>query len=187
MKKTDYKSLDISGQKFGRLLVLERIPIKKTNTWKCKCDCGNEKIVRGYSLIKGSTKSCGCFSKEKTIQRCKKQPYFHLYTYLKRNAKWRKKIFHLNFEEFVEFTKIEKCHYCGRNILWAKHSNHESSPYNLDRKNNNLGYTKTNCVVSCKECNYVKSNKYSYEEMIKIGLVLNEIHRIRTDKFVLAK
>ena len=33
--------------------------------WKCKCDCGNEVLVRHGNLQKGFTKSCGCYHKEK--------------------------------------------------------------------------------------------------------------------------
>ena len=36
------KFIDLTGQKFGRLLVLERAENKYGRTaWKCKCDCGN--------------------------------------------------------------------------------------------------------------------------------------------------
>ena len=56
---------DITGQRFGHLLVLEQVPKPshcKSNGayFKCKCDCGNEKIVMGKSLRNGKTKSCGC-------------------------------------------------------------------------------------------------------------------------------
>ena len=51
---------DLTGR-FGRLLILEKFP---GSAWKaqyrCICDCGNEKLVRGTELIKGDTKSCGC-------------------------------------------------------------------------------------------------------------------------------
>lgn len=58
---------DLSGQKFGRLFVVERIGLNKqgNSTFLCKCDCGNEKIVRGASLLNGETQSCGCIRKER--------------------------------------------------------------------------------------------------------------------------
>lgn len=57
--------VDISGQRFGRLTVIERFGHNgKRITWLCKCDCGNEKIVIGEDLKNGSTKSCGCLFKE---------------------------------------------------------------------------------------------------------------------------
>ena len=61
---------DIVGQRFGRLVVLERDfeEEKKhpfTNTyWKCQCDCGNIVTVVKSSLTTGATKSCGCLQKE---------------------------------------------------------------------------------------------------------------------------
>ena len=60
------KFKDISGQKFGKLLVIKRIGIDKHKhtTWLCKCDCGNEKIISKTNLIKGDSKSCGCLKIE---------------------------------------------------------------------------------------------------------------------------
>ena len=50
------------GNRYGSLLVLEEAPREpnKPPRWRCRCDCGNEKIVYGSELRKGSTKSCGC-------------------------------------------------------------------------------------------------------------------------------
>jgi len=63
------KFIDLTGQKFGRLTVIEKASIKnKQILWKCLCDCGNEKIVLGNSLKKGLTKSCGCIGKEGKFQ-----------------------------------------------------------------------------------------------------------------------
>lgn len=61
--------IDLTGQKFGRLTVLERdlsypSGAGKSVYWKCKCDCGNIKSVRTDKLRKGITQSCGCLSKE---------------------------------------------------------------------------------------------------------------------------
>lgn len=56
---------NLVGLRFGRLLVLEQLDDK--NGWtqfRCKCDCGNEKITSGSNLAYGITKSCGCLHKE---------------------------------------------------------------------------------------------------------------------------
>lgn len=56
---------DLTGQKFGRLTVIERAENKKKNVmWKCICDCGGEKIVRADTLKRGICKSCGCLINE---------------------------------------------------------------------------------------------------------------------------
>lgn len=57
------KIKDLTGQKFGRLTVIEYVGNKK---WKCKCDCGNIVEVKSKSLCSGNTKSCGCYRKERT-------------------------------------------------------------------------------------------------------------------------
>ena len=53
---------DFTGQKIGKLTVIDRAGINKYGnaTWRCLCDCGNETIVDGGKLARGTTKSCGC-------------------------------------------------------------------------------------------------------------------------------
>ena len=57
------KMIDITGQKFGKLTVIEnagKLNGSRCYSWKCRCDCGNECIVLGTMLRNGNTKSCGC-------------------------------------------------------------------------------------------------------------------------------
>ena len=56
------KLIDLTGQRFGRLVVVKREGSCKENkpTWLCKCDCGKNVIIRAKSLQSGNTKSCGC-------------------------------------------------------------------------------------------------------------------------------
>lgn len=56
---------NLTGQRFGRLLVVERAADKKSGTkpkvmWRCRCDCGKEVVVWSSSLVQGTTVSCGC-------------------------------------------------------------------------------------------------------------------------------
>ena len=63
---------NIIGEKFGKLTVLRKIGRKnkrKSNYWLCRCDCGNEIEVREDSLRNGHTKSCGCYNKERILER----------------------------------------------------------------------------------------------------------------------
>ena len=69
------KVVDITGQRFGRLIVIERrgsMYDKPVSAWLCKCDCGNEKIVSLIHLRNGATKSCGCLNKEIAAERGRK-------------------------------------------------------------------------------------------------------------------
>lgn len=57
------KFVDRTGQKFGRLLVLEKSEKRNKSgnvKWFCVCDCGNKVLATGSSLNSGDTKSCGC-------------------------------------------------------------------------------------------------------------------------------
>ena len=59
MKKSN--RIDISGQKYGKLLVLRYTKtFERYAYWECLCDCGNIVEARGNSLRMGLTKSCGC-------------------------------------------------------------------------------------------------------------------------------
>lgn len=60
--------IDITGQKFGKLLVLSYSHTTKDSMshWNCTCDCGNKCIKRLGNLKYGHTKSCGCLSLERT-------------------------------------------------------------------------------------------------------------------------
>ena len=54
---------DLTGKRFGRLVVLEFVPNDKSGSfWKCMCDCGNIHTVYGSDLKNGHTKSCGCIN-----------------------------------------------------------------------------------------------------------------------------
>lgn len=59
------KALDLTGQRFGYLTVLQRVPDyvtsggNKLRAWLCRCDCGIERVVTGAHLRRGKVKSCG--------------------------------------------------------------------------------------------------------------------------------
>lgn len=65
------KPLNLSGQRFGRLIALEWVSTNKqgNSEWLCICDCGKEVIVNSQRLKSGKTKSCGCLSRELVIKR----------------------------------------------------------------------------------------------------------------------
>ena len=57
--------IDLSGKRFGNLLVIERAKnIGNQTAWKCKCDCNKITIVTGANLRTHHTTSCGCYQKE---------------------------------------------------------------------------------------------------------------------------
>ena len=56
------KFIDLTGQRFGRLLVLARDKSTNTrhSTFRCLCDCGSECVIRAGNLHSGMSRSCGC-------------------------------------------------------------------------------------------------------------------------------
>ena len=87
--------INLVGQRFGRLMVLERVENEITSSgnsvvmWRCLCDCGEEIIVRSSALLHGYTKSCGCM---------KSHGEYYISTYLLSNS--------INFEKQKKFSDL---------------------------------------------------------------------------------
>lgn len=65
IRTSNRKIRDLTGQRFGRLLVVERSnAIGEQVKWHCICDCGNECDVLSGNLLNGHTVSCGCYREE---------------------------------------------------------------------------------------------------------------------------
>ena len=64
---------DLTGQKFGRLTVIERVSNyispngARLTRWKCRCKCGNEVIRTPHQLRKNLNASCGCYRKDNPV------------------------------------------------------------------------------------------------------------------------
>lgn len=75
--KREYK-INLIGQKFGRLTVIEKVGTRKKPCgktimiWKCKCDCGNITEANTSALRSGEKSSCGCLRKERKPKSGKK-------------------------------------------------------------------------------------------------------------------
>lgn len=154
------KLIDLTGQKFHRLAVIERhTENNKQNKpmWVCKCDCGKVVVVTGSDLKSGNTKSCGCWDKEVarskfTTHGCSKTRLYKIWCGMKERCynpknkryndyggrgifvcdEWRN-----SFESFRE---------------WAYENGYDdTAPFGqctIDRANNSDGYTPYNCVWS---------------------------------------
>jgi len=183
LKKQSHQSpnfIDLNGKRFGKLVVVERLPNDKFGfaRWKCKCDCGKEKDIAGQSLRKKVSTSCGCLRKEFH----RNPPFQTIYTIMTRAAKRTGRECTLSFKDYLEFTKINNCHYCKERIEWTPYRRRDQKSYmgySLDRKDNSLGYTKENCVVCCPICNHIKGKMLTCEEMLKIGPLIGEIRKTR--------
>jgi hypothetical protein len=176
--------LNLIGQQFGQLTVKEQVQKRDSNGncyWRCECFCGGTALVRTANLRRGDVQSCGCkrlgIPRKYPHPKMRKRPFEALYNRLKNNrARYYDIPVLLTYEEFLEFTKINECHYCGEPVIWTKYNlnNRRSCATNLDRKNNLLGYSTDNCVVSCLPCNKTKGNRFTYEEFKAMMHALKE-------------
>lgn len=114
------------------------------------------------------TRSCGCI----TVEANRIRPFEAIYNRLVRSAV--KHGPYITYEEFLVFTLEKECHYCGALIQWIKHFGtvRHVSRYNIDRKDNSLGYITGNLVVCCKRCNFTKGDRFTYDEFVKLGAVI---------------
>ena len=70
----EMRKIDLTGKKFGRLVVVAECGHDKRSQilWSCVCECGNSTIVTGGHLRGKHTTSCGCLRREKVSKRCTK-------------------------------------------------------------------------------------------------------------------
>lgn len=60
------RAINMTGQRFGRLVVVSRAPSDGAGRarWHCRCDCGNDATYLRAVLMAGDAKSCGCLRRE---------------------------------------------------------------------------------------------------------------------------
>jgi len=62
MRKSPCNALNLTGQTFGRIHVIDRA--EERRHWRCVCSCGTELVSDTTALRSGNTKSCGCLARE---------------------------------------------------------------------------------------------------------------------------
>lgn len=161
--------IDISGKKYGRLLVLSYYGTKnRRSQWLCKCDCGKEVIVDGYRLRSGKTKSCGCLSKETAREKATKHGMSSSRIYFIHNS-MNERCFNPNSSEYYNYgyRGISVCDaWKGRigfeNFLKWSMKNGYSDDLSIDRINVNGNYEPSNCrwVTQKEQMNNTRFNLF---------------------------
>lgn len=167
--------LDLSGQRFGRLLVIRPAANSgKFTCWLCKCDCGNETTPRTSQLRNRKTKSCGCLRTEiaalrftthgLTVARKLSREY-HLYHSAKKRAKQQQVPFNL---ELTDIVIPERCPVFPEMLLLCSSKSVSDNSPTLDKLIPHLGYIKGNVRVISHKANTIKQNA-SVEELRRVA------------------
>jgi hypothetical protein len=180
--------IDLTGQTFGRLTVLERVVRNKHYaTWLCKCSCGKNKVVRSCHLRSGAIISCGCYQKEIASKISKthgetKTRLYNIWHGMKRRCYYKKDAFyHL---------------YGGRGIFvcdkwknsfesfrdWALEHGY-SDKLSIDRIDVNGNYEPSNCrwVTQRVQCSNTNHNKIVEYHGLK-GVFLDMCRRLNVNE-----
>lgn len=165
--------IDLSGLRFGRLLVLRRAPtVDKRTRWVCLCDCGTIKAVLAYNIKHPDAKrrifSCGCQGRENrrraaTTHGLSKTAEMRMFYEAKKRAKQK------GLEFNIAHTDIEipaACPLLGIPLFVIGDVQTANSPA-LDRINSSKGYVKGNIQVISTKANTMKHDA-TFEEFEKV-------------------
>lgn len=147
------KKLDLTGQKYGRLLALRESAIGHP-MWEFQCDCGKIHTTSKHSVRAGKTTSCGCASLQKVLARNKARIKFGGILETPTGRSWKSmmsRCYNKNVKEYVWYGAIGRC-VCE--FIRATPENlvlligHRPPEKTIDRKDNSLNYS----CGACAEC-----------------------------------
>lgn len=178
------KFIDLTGQKFGRLTVIEQTDKRDSCGsvyWMCKCECGNTtKVITKY-LKNGHTKSCGCLHIQKAKEQAKRMTIknkkhnksntrlYHIYRGMISRCYSKTHRFYKNYGE----RGIEICDEWLNDFMnfynWAMNNGYDDT-LTIDRIDNNRNYEPSNCrwlTVKEQSNNRRTNTLYEYQGEMK--------------------
>jgi hypothetical protein len=156
------------GSKWIGLTVIEQLTFepKSASKFRCRCDCGNECVVKQRAL--GRTKTCGCSRKlhlDRIHALVRRPPgeaaWTATFQHCRQAAKKLGRTWDLTLERFREIC-LQPCSYCGspplKEMKLPKKYNGTIRRNGVDRIDPSGGYTEGNMCPSCWPCNRMKGS-----------------------------
>ena len=147
-----YKSLDITGNRYGKLTAVRYSHTAKNymQYWVFKCDCGNEITTRKTAVISGHCKSCGCMQKEVAAKEVVKTSIKHNHSNTRLYNIWKGMISRCTLDGYKHYSEkgIKVCEEWRSDFMnfynWAV-SNGYNNKLTIDRIDSNGNYEPSNC------------------------------------------
>lgn len=149
------KFIDLTGQRFGRLVVLRRAANHGVRvTWECRCDCGNTCEVTSDRLRRGVTHSCGCYHRECVAKMAKTIGIKHGYYGTRLYTTWqsmKQRCYYKGSKNYKNYgargiTICEEWKNSFDNFRKWAFSNGYSDTLTIERKDVNGNYCPENCM-----------------------------------------
>lgn len=173
-------TINMKGQKYGKLLVLSRTENDKFGNaqWNCLCDCGNKTIRNGSNMRKGTATSCGCHQKEQVSKISKKHGYWAHPLY---------KVWNGMLQRCENIKNNSYSRYGGRGIKvcegwhipevfiqWGLNNGWEKG-LTVERKDNDGNYCPENCVFATRETQNRNTSKVNRVQFNDTYLSTNQV------------
>lgn len=178
------------GKKIGKVVIKSfshAEPMGKNNRvyyfYNYKCECGSDGITGKHTLLAAKNYSCkNCRGIKLAIRNKVTSKKYNdpvdakasiLFSNYKAKCKMKNWSFDLSFENFRDLV-LQNCHYCNLEPNKFRKDRAKSRQgisrilFNgIDRLDSNKGYSISNCVPCCEDCNKAKRN-LSYDQFINL-------------------
>ena len=178
------KKIDMTGQQSGKLTVIEEAGRTKNGRvlWRCRCECGNEVVVRTDSLRREHTRSCGCYQRERVVE----AHTTHGMSETRLHYVWasmlvRAGVYKGASEETKRLYQDRGINVCDEWLVfenfrdWALSHDYKES-LQIDRRDNDKGYCPENCRwVSCRENTNNRRNTIRLEDGTPLAVFCSKV------------
>lgn len=170
MRNRDLKN----GDRFGRLVIIGAYHVRPHKHWLhlVRCDCGVEKTICGYDMVRGNSSSCGCLLREqKTNHGMYHTPEYKVWAAMIQRCSNIKSAGYKNYggrgisvcEEWLSF-----------NNFIADMGARTTPKHTLERVDNNAGYNKDNCIWATRTMQSINTRTYKTNKSGHKGVFLDK-------------